>query len=419
MAETIQFPGYVTEIITRLRETGFLAYAVGGCVRDSLLGRTPHDWDVTTSARPEETMAVFDCPRFQIRAGNGLRHGTVTVWIAGDAHAECEITTFRSDGSYSDHRRPDTVSFVREIGEDLRRRDFTVNAMAAAPACAGKAAEFLDLYGGQEDLRAGVIRCVGDPRRRFEEDALRILRGIRFAARYGFSVEENTAEAMRALSPLLSFIAPERIGAELGGILQGDYCGKLAEEFGDIFKGLLPGFSPEGTGAFSLTDCLPAVRLALFCRRAEEKVLHAKLIRYAMGAELADAVVRLLRFQDMPLDNRRALCRIADQFGEADAAQFFLFCEALSPNDAELREAKARLYTLFQPGVCYNTATLCVNGKDLMAAGIPRGKRVGELLSYLTEAVISEELPNEREALLRAAAERIRRTGDTTSMSLT
>ena len=192
-------PQAVQYVLERLEDAGFAAYAVGGCVRDTLLGRPPGDWDVTTAARPEQVLTLFD----GYAIPTGLKHGTVTV-RAGEMHIE--VTTFRADGTYTDHRRPDQVFFSDRLEEDLCRRDLTVNAMAM-----DRRGVLTDLYGGREDLEAGILRCVGEPERRFEEDALRILRTLRFAAVLGFSVEPRTDAALRVKAPLLRCIAPERI----------------------------------------------------------------------------------------------------------------------------------------------------------------------------------------------------------------
>ena len=203
-AENIILPEAVRKILKKLAQAGFEGYAVGGCVRDSLLGREPHDWDVTTAARPEEVKKVFADGRI---IDTGLKHGTVTLLTDS---GPVEITTFRTEGIYSDSRHPDRVSFVADVHEDLSRRDFTVNAMAYSPDRGLR-----DDFGGQEDLRAGVLRCVGDPDRRFREDALRILRAARFAARYGFRIEEATAAAMLRNRELMLRLSPERVFAEL------------------------------------------------------------------------------------------------------------------------------------------------------------------------------------------------------------
>ena len=399
----MQFPFYAAEMIARLSRAGFCAYAVGGCVRDSLLGREPNDWDVTTSARPHETQAVFDDPRYHVRTGNGLRHGTVTVSIAGDPSAVCEITTFRSDGEYSDHRRPDAVTFVSDIREDLSRRDFTVNAMAAAPLENGET-EIVDLFGGREDLEKGILRCVGEPARRFDEDALRILRGLRFAARYGFAVEENTAAGMREFAPLLDQIAPERIGVELTGILSGRFCGSVLEPFGNILSRILPGSQVQNAAQLLSRADNWEVRLALLCRDCAPQQLGEILRRYALGSAVSERILRMIRCKDASLREHAERCRMADLFGEEGLREYFVFREALYPDRGE-QQIKETLMALFQPGICYNTATLAVDGRMLTEAGIAPGPFLGTILRRLTDAVIAGEMENSRELLLRRAIE--------------
>ena len=204
MEQTIFLPERVKTLLQRLREGGFAAYAVGGCVRDSLLGLTPQDWDLCTDARPEQTAACFSDLRTVL---TGAQYGTVTVILDGQPF---EITTFRAESGYSDRRHPDGVLFLGSLQEDLSRRDFTVNAMAA-----GEDGRVIDCFGGAEDLKNGVLRCVGDPAKRFSEDALRMLRALRFAARLGFSIEEATAAAIHAQKDALGLVAPERLKKEL------------------------------------------------------------------------------------------------------------------------------------------------------------------------------------------------------------
>lgn len=396
------FPSYAAEMLQRLHDAGFTAYAVGGCVRDSLLGREPNDWDITTSARPHETEAVFLDPRYRVRTGNGLKHGTVTVSMADDSRAVCEITTYRADGEYSDHRRPDAVRFVSDIREDLSRRDFTVNAMAAAPLPDGET-ELVDLFGGRDDLASGILRCVGDPLCRFDEDALRILRGLRFAARYGFAVEERTADGMRTLAPLLMQIAPERIGTELTGILSGAHCGPIIQQFGDILQRILPGCSPENASGLLTRADSWVLRTALLCRDCAPEKLRGTLMRYALGASVTERILRLLVHRSAPLADHRDLCRLADTFGEEGVREYFAFRLALCPEDPDAAKAYARTMRLFAPGICYNTATLAVDGRMLREAGIPPGPELGRMLRALTDAVIEGTLPNRPEELLAVA----------------
>ena len=230
---TICLPADVAALLAMLRDAGFPAYTVGGCVRDALLGITPHDWDICTSALPEQMQQVF---KDLHTVETGLKHGTLTVVVN---HVPYEITTFRVDGEYTDHRHPDSVSFVDNIAEDLSRRDFTVNAMAWSPDSG-----LVDLFDGREDLAAGVIRCVGDPALRFDEDALRVLRALRFASVYDFSIDPATDAAARKLAPSLHGVAGERIREELMKLLCGKGVGRILRAYPDVLSEIIPEIRP-------------------------------------------------------------------------------------------------------------------------------------------------------------------------------
>ncbi len=392
----MKFPFYVTAMIEKLRAAGFSAYAVGGCVRDSFLDRTPADWDVTTSATPSETMAVFAEPPFSVYAANGLKHGTVTVSL--DGHAS-EITTYRTEGAYTDHRRPDEVHFVTNIRDDLSRRDFTVNAMAAAPL-KDEAVELIDPFGGQRDLAAGILRAVGDPEKRMTEDALRILRGIRFAARYDFTVESETARAMHDCAPLLDKIAPERIGDEMRGILLSPHCKKLLAQFADIIARIFPAAAvsvlPDGETA-------PDVHLACLLSAYTPKEAEEILLKYAFGAARAKKIAAFLALRDADTSLHAVRCAVADKIGKDCTGEYFAFRRALAPTDKALSAHEAAVTALFDSGACYNVETLAVRGADLLAAGIPQGAAVGRLLARLTADVIAGKYKNDRDTLVRAA----------------
>lgn len=228
----MKLPDYAETIIKRLNDSGYEAYAVGGCVRDLLLGETPKDYDFTTNASPEQILRVFsDCKRFDC----GLRFGTVGVLLEGKT---AEITTYRRDGGYTDHRRPDRVDFSESLSEDLKRRDFTFNAMAFAPSRG-----LIDPFEGREDLARRIVRAVGDPGLRFREDALRILRALRFASCLGFRIEEGTAAAIHGCAGLLKNISGERIYAELTKLLCGKGCGAVLREYPDVFAVFIPEIS--------------------------------------------------------------------------------------------------------------------------------------------------------------------------------
>ncbi|MBE6709355.1 MAG: hypothetical protein E7578_08970, partial [Ruminococcaceae bacterium] len=232
----ITFPEYIQKIISRLSDAGYDAYAVGGCIRDSVLGRVPNDWDVTTAADPHETMRIFAEGDIHVIGTAGIRHGTVMVKAGDDV---CEITTFRCDGDYKDHRRPDSVSFSKNIKEDLARRDFTMNAVAAKPGADG--CVLVDPFGGIDDIGKRVIRTVGDPRKRFTEDALRILRAVRFTSELGFSVDPGTVCAASELMETLGYVSKERITSELWKTLSGKYLGCSVTAFADVFEYLAGG----------------------------------------------------------------------------------------------------------------------------------------------------------------------------------
>ena len=225
----LQLPQGARYVMARLEESGYQAYAVGGCVRDSLLGRAPKDWDICTDALPEDMQRIFRCDHL---IETGLKHGTLTVMKGGEPY---EVTTFRVDGEYTDHRHPDGVHFVTEVREDLARRDFTVNAMAWNPKTG-----VVDAFGGREDLARGVIRCVGDAETRFGEDALRIMRALRFASVYGFAIEEETARAIHRLKDTLQDVAAERIRVELAKLLCGQGAGQILREYSDVLFAILP-----------------------------------------------------------------------------------------------------------------------------------------------------------------------------------
>ena len=233
MNYNLTLPAAVSDLLARLTRAGFSAYVVGGCVRDSLLDLTPHDWDICTSALPEQMQEVFRDFR---TVDTGLKHGTLMV-IAD--HEPYEVTTFRIDGDYTDHRHPDSVIFVDDLTRDLARRDFTVNAMAWSPE-----EGLQDPFGGQADLPAKLIRCVGDPLARFEEDALRVLRALRFAAVYDFAIEPDTASALRKKAPDLKMVAGERIREELLKLLCGKAAGRILREFPEVLAEIIPEIRP-------------------------------------------------------------------------------------------------------------------------------------------------------------------------------
>ncbi len=391
----IPVPPEIGAILTKLRTAGYEAQPVGGCVRDSLLGLTPGDWDICTSALPEEVVALFG---EEDTIPTGMKHGTVTVRSGGRLS---EVTTYRTDGAYSDHRRPDSVRFVSSLAEDLGRRDFTVNAMAL-----DESGRVVDLFGGREDLAAGLIRCVGAPERRFREDALRILRALRFAARLGFSIEAETGEAMLACRALLHAVSPERVLAELRGFLSAPRPGGLAESYAPVLAEVLPGLSEAAIReAAPKLDASPAdfaLRMALFCPAASA----------AEAEGLADALRfdnktkrRFLGFGEamkMPLPrNRGELLPPVRLLGWEDAA---LLAALPGRGDfaARLAEAKGE-------GLPLRVSELALGGAELLAGGAKPGPELGEILEALLAAVWEGRADNAASSLRPLAEKLLRR----------
>ena len=404
-AETISFPldPGAAALLTRLHAAGHAAYAVGGCVRDSLLGQTPHDWDLCTSATPEQVLELFGEAHC---IPTGLQHGTVTVKHGGELY---EITTFRTEGAYSDGRHPDHVAFVPDVKEDLARRDFTINAMAY------NAEEgLIDPFGGQNDLAAGIVRAVGEPQRRFEEDALRILRLYRFAARFSFAIDPATGQAARALCRHLDCVSEERIAEELSRLLAAPAPGAYleAEVLAVIFPELDAAELPESRRILDALEPgmehVPVRLAALLCPLGEAGA-RAALRRLKCSNALTGTVTTLVReaAAGMPgaaltLTAKRFLSR----YDLATITDLTALCSARHPEQAEafaaLQQEAARLV---ETNACCRINQLAVNGRDLMDAGIRPGPGLRRVLDALLEQVLTGQLPNEKAALLAAAAQ--------------
>ena len=404
-AETISFPldPGAAALLTRLHAAGHAAYAVGGCVRDSLLGQTPHDWDLCTSATPEQVLELFGEAHC---IPTGLQHGTVTVKHGGELY---EITTFRTEGAYSDGRHPDHVAFVPDVKEDLARRDFTINAMAY------NAEEgLIDPFGGQSDLAVGIVRAVGEPQRRFEEDALRTLRLYRFAARFSFAIDPATGQAARALCRHLDCVSEERIAEELSRLLAAPAPGAYleAEVLAVIFPELDAAELPESRRILDALEPgmehVPVRLAALLCPLGEAGA-RAALKRLKCSNALTGTVATLVReaAAGMPgaaltLTARRFLSR----YDLATITDLTALCSARHPEQAEafaaLQQEAARLV---ETNACCRINQLAVNGRDLMDAGIRPGPGLRRVLDALLEQVLTGQLPNEKAALLAAAAQ--------------
>lgn len=394
---SISIPAPVREIFDVFSSAGAVAYAVGGAVRDSLLGREVHDWDVASPLRPDVTAELFASRGFKV-IPTGIRHGTVTVLSHG---MPVEVTAFRIDGSYSDSRHPDRVEFTDRVEEDLARRDFTVNAMAYSPVRG-----LCDPWNGQADLKAGVIRCVGDPSTRFAEDALRILRAFRFAAQLGFTIDDATRKAAAA-SERLSSISVERIAAETEKILLSPrpaaYLSEAAEC--NVTAHIFPGVSLEDSD-FPPLDLLPAdapLRMGALLRRvglrdaktADEALKHLKLSNAFYRRAYAAATVSL------PAPEERAVRLFLRETGNADAA----IAAASARGEPDARQVAELSAKISSEGGPVTMRTLAVNGKKLRDAGFPEGKPMGLLLSALLEAVTADPTLNSEQTLLALAAD--------------
>lgn len=491
----MQIPEHVSFIIHKLEESGFEAYAVGGCVRDTLLGRVPGDWDITTSALPEQVKSLF-----RRTIDTGIEHGTVTVMLGKEGY---EVTTYRVDGDYHDGRHPSSVTFTPSLIEDLKRRDFTINAMAYrpgdemadksstsavspdtdttdSPADFGKIGSLIpdttepagahvdtrgivDCFDGISDLENKIIRCVGNPEERFQEDALRMLRAVRFAAQLGFTIEENTKAAITKLAGNLRLISKERIQVELVKLLTSphpDYI-RLAWETG-ITAVILPEFdrmmeTPQrnpfhsvSVGEHTIQTLLaipadPILRLTMFlhdvgkpdCLRIDETGNTHFTNHAPVGAELAHKILRGLKFDNHTIDSVTALIRWHDSFRDcmdysvtppavrkaevrriASKIGRELFPQLMKVNMADnlaksdlakalivpcLKEIEVAYGEIVADGNCLSLRELAINGKDLMAMGVKPGKEIGVILGHCLELVLDEPEMNTREGLMELA----------------
>ena len=383
----INVPAYVQTVLDRLEAKGFEAFVVGGCVRDSFMGLTPGDWDVCTSATPQEMQDCFAGLRV---IETGLRHGTLTVRSGGE---NVEVTTYRLDGPYRDHRRPESVRFVRALDEDLMRRDFTVNAMAYSPQRG-----LVDLFGGQEDLRRRLIRCVGKPQERFEEDALRLLRALRFAARFDFGIENGTTQALREKAPLMKAIAAERIFAEWKKLAVAAASRRILTEYADLFAGWIPGLDAARAAVLPYWDLLPPradLRTALLASDAAGLCTALKT-----DTAFRARVERLADCRDEPLpDSPAMVMRFLAACGEDT------FRDRLELARARGEDAEGCLRCRAQAeaeGRVWRVEDLALTGGDLLGLGYS-GPALGDMLRTLLDAVMKGRLPNKKESLLAAA----------------
>jgi len=427
-------PEHILYCIEKLETAGFAAYAVGGCVRDACLGLTPHDYDLCTSALPEQTEAVFENHRLILA---GKKHGTVAVVLKGEV---VEITTFRTEGAYADNRHPDWVEFVPEVEEDLARRDFTINAMAYSPTRG-----YADPFGGQEDLEKGILRAVRDPEERFSEDSLRILRGIRFASRFRLTIAETTEQAMQSLAPLMDNLARERVFEELSKMLPtltAEEVVRYAPVLGAVIPELKPLIDFDQKSPHHAYDLMTHVAHVVAQVSADVTLRWAALLHDVgkvptftqdetgrghfyghakESAEMADGILLRLKaptalrervvllidkHMTRPLADKKFLRRQLSKLGWESFEQLLQLQKAdmSSKGTDEPGEDYGEIYRLLEEiraeNACLSLKELAVNGRDLMALGL-KGREVGQMLNLLLEQVLDEKLPNHREELLR------------------
>lgn len=388
--KAIQIPGYVKVLLDRLSECGYEGYIVGGAVRSALLGEVPHDYDVTTSATPDEMKEVFK--DFKV-IETGIAHGTLTVL---SEHNPVEITTYRVDGAYTDGRRPDGVSFTRSLENDLSRRDFTVNAMAYS-----EKRGLIDLFGGREDLEKGIIRTVGDPEKRFSEDHLRILRALRFASRLGFEVHPETDAAMRALAVQMSTLARERVYSEIKGIVCGKAAAQIFNNYADVISCVLDGF--RGTELlYKCNSSDVAVRLALISDGFDSAEAAIRAVRSLKPDNSTLSVTKRLvelLFSPEMLEGEGAI-EYAVMHGTEAA---LLAADTLLAKNAEIgRAARELIRKRLDSGACFDIKSLAVKGEDIIALGA-QGSDVGRVLGELLSMCAHGDIKNQKRILLEKA----------------
>jgi len=436
----IKIPDEVKYIIETLRSYGYEAYIVGGCVRDCVLGKEPKDWDICTSALPEQTMKCFGGRRI---IETGLQHGTITLILN---HMPFEITTYRIDGKYSDNRHPDKVEFTSSLKDDLSRRDFTINAMAYNPD-----EGVIDFFFGMNDLRNGIIRCVGDAGQRFQEDALRIMRALRFASVLGFSIDGDTSKAMLDNSGLLKNIAVERIANEINKMITGNGFSGIIQDHLPVIAEIIPEIMPmngfEQNNPYHCNDVLThtllsvvhapkdvVIRLAMLfhdvakpkCYTETDSVGHfyghpqassemAKTIlsRLKYDNNTIREVTELILYHDADIQsNRKHVKRWLNKIGEARLRQLIEAKRADAMAQSVLSQKKklgaldeisGLINEIIKQQQCFSLKDLAVNGKDLLAAGFEEGALIGVVLNRLMEMVINEQVENDRDELLKIA----------------
>lgn len=409
-------PQPVLIALNMLESAGYEAYIIGGCVRDSLLGIKPEDYDITTSALPDETAQIFADHRI---IATGLKHGTLTVLIEDMA---LEITTFRTEGTYSDSRHPDSVSFTRSLREDVFRRDFTMNAIAATAD-----GRLIDLCGGRQDMEKGVIRCVGDAHARFGEDALRIMRAVRFASVLGFELDTDTRKAVFDCREQLRLVSAERIYSELCKLLCGKNADRIIMEYTSVLEIVLPELAAlsrdelcsaaTAVGSAPQDICIRLAALLHSCKDSSEgsaEIADRVMLRLKTDTVARKRVTELVRWYDLPLSPdpqsiKRLLGRLSPELFFSLLTLKRSIClaqKSASPDQLSVFDAiEAAANDILHRGECYSISQLAINGSDLIGAGHKKGKAIGLLLDGLLDAVISGETENTPETLLAYAQE--------------
>lgn len=437
----LKIPKDVKLIISTLENRGFEAFIVGGCVRDALLGIEPHDWDICTDARPNQ---IKDCFQGYGTVDIGIRHGTVGVIINKQPY---EVTTYRIDGDYTDNRHPDSVSFTTDVVRDLARRDFTVNALAYS-----ESRGVVDPFNGIDDLKNGIIRCVGNPDDRFREDALRILRALRFASRFGFRLESETANSVKTNAVLLNNIAAERICSEFTKILTGEFAEKILNGFREVIAVFIPEIKPcfdfdqrtihhkydvyrHITHSVGIIKNEPILRLSMFFHDIAKPLVatedtngtrHFKGHQQA-SADITQNVMRRLKYPNAVIDDcvklvlyhdvrfngsKKQVKRLMSKIGEELMPSLFqvMLADLFSQSDYMRQEklnsvltAEKQYHSILNENECFSLKELKINGNDLINSGITDGKTIGAVLNTLLYEVIDEKIPNKKTALLKRA----------------
>lgn len=439
----IVLPKNVKIIIDNLNKNNFEAFIVGGCVRDSIIGLTPHDWDICTNAKPDEIKKCFE--GFNT-FDSGIKHGTISIVLDGEVF---EVTTYRIDGTYSDNRRPDSVTFTSDISKDLARRDFTINAMAY-----NEKSGLIDPYGGKNDLRDNIIRCVGNPEFRFNEDALRIIRALRFASVYDFVIENETSESIYKNADLLKNIAVERISVEFNKLLCGNGVEEILNNYRDIIAVFIPEIKPmfdynqhtkhhnrdlwyHTTYSVKSVDNNPLLRMSMLlhdigkpkaCKRDENGTCHFKghpkhsaemaeiiLHRLKYPTDFIETCITLIKYHDVRFNgSKRQLRHVMSAIGNKNVELLLKIQRAdiMAQSDYKHKEKlekldlACRVYKeILSDDDCFTLKQLVINGNDIKNLGVNEGVKIGKILKMLLSLVIEDKLENEKSALIKKAEE--------------